>query len=93
MSEPREQPAPEALPPREELERVLLEFVNAEIMSRGKPIAAHDDFATAGVDSLALLKILLLVETRFGIVVPDEDLLDANVGSVATLADYLSRRA
>jgi len=71
----------------------LVAFVNAHIMAPGHPLAADDSFEAAGVDSMALLKILLHVESEFGIWIPDEDLVDEHVASARTLAEYLCRRA
>jgi D-alanine--poly(phosphoribitol) ligase subunit 2 len=70
----------------------LLEFVNREIMAPGHVLAADERFEAAGVDSMALLKILLFVERDFGFWVPDEDLVEANVTSAATLARYVAGR-
>ena len=70
---------------------VLTAFVNDHIMARGRAIAPDDDFEAAGVDSMALLKILLFIEAEFGFWIPDEDLVDANVRSSRALATYVAR--
>ena len=70
----------------------LVAFVNREIMAPGHAIAAEDRFEAAGVDSMALLKVLLHIEQEFGFWVPDEDLTDANVASATTLARYVAER-
>jgi acyl carrier protein len=71
---------------------LLVGFVNREIMAPGHAIAPEDRFDAAGVDSMALLKVLLFVEQEFGFWVPDEDLVDANVTSALTLARYVAAR-
>ncbi len=71
---------------------VLVGFVNREIMAPGHAIGADERFDAAGIDSMALLKVLLFVEQEFGFWVPDEDLVDANVASAATLARYVAAR-
>ena len=53
----------------------LTAFVNANIMARGRPVQPDDDFELMGVDSMALLKVLLFVEAEFGFWMPDEDLV------------------
>jgi D-alanine--poly(phosphoribitol) ligase subunit 2 len=70
----------------------IVTFVNAEIMAPGHAIGIDDSLAAAGVDSMALLKVLLFIEREFGFWIPDEDLTDANVTSVATLARYVAGR-
>ena len=71
----------------------LVGFVNREIMAPGHAIGPDDRFDAVGVDSMALLKVLLFVEQEFGFWVPDEDLVEENVASAATLARYVAARA
>jgi acyl carrier protein len=77
---------------RESVARALTAFVNANIMARGRPIRPEDDFERAGVDSMGLLRLLLYVETEFGFWMPDEDLVEENIGSAHALASYICRR-
>lgn len=79
-------------PDVEELARTLTTFVNATIMARGRPIAPEDDFERAGVDSMGVLKVLLFIEARFGFWLPDEDLVQDNIGSSRALAEYICRQ-
>jgi acyl carrier protein len=71
----------------------LIAFINTQIMAPGRSIAPTDSFEGAGIDSMALLKILLYVETEFGIWIPDEDQVDEHIANARTLAEYLCRRA
>jgi acyl carrier protein len=76
----------------EEVAAMLTSFVNTTIMARGRPMAPDDDFETAGVDSMGLLKILLLIEGEFGFWMPDADLVEDNIASPRALAAYICRR-
>jgi len=76
----------------DEVASALTAFVNANIMARGRPIQADDDFETAGVDSMGLLKVLLFIESEFGFWVPDDDLVEDNVASPRALARYICRQ-
>jgi acyl carrier protein len=76
----------------DEVARTLTAFVNDHIMARGRPMQPDDVFETAGVDSMALLKILVFVERRFGFWMPDEDLVDEHLTSPRALANYICRR-
>jgi acyl carrier protein len=76
----------------DEVAAVLTTFINARIMARGHPLQPDDDLELAGVDSMALLKILLFIEAEFGFWMPDEDLVQENIRSPRTLATYICRR-
>ena len=76
----------------DEIAAAITGFVNANIMARSRPMGADDDFSTSGVDSMGLLKVLLFIEAEFGLWIPDEDLVDANVRSPRALASYLCRQ-
>lgn len=76
----------------DEVARTLTAFVNEQIMARSRPIQPDDVFETVGVDSMALLKILVFVEKRFGFWMPDEDLVDEHLTSPRALANYICRR-
>jgi acyl carrier protein len=72
--------------------QILTAFVDANIMARGRRIQPDDDFEMMGIDSMALLKVLLFVEAEFGFWPPDEDLVTANLRSPRALAYYICRR-
>jgi acyl carrier protein len=72
--------------------RALTAFVNHHIMARSHPIGPDDDLEAAGVDSMALLKVLLFIEAEFGLWMPDEDLVHENLASISALARYVCRR-
>jgi acyl carrier protein len=70
----------------------LTAFVNANIMARGRSVQPDDEFELMGIDSMALLKVLLFVEAEYGFWMPDEDLVAENLTSPRTLARYICRR-
>jgi acyl carrier protein len=75
-----------------EVAQTLTAFVNEHVMARGRPIQPDDAFEEVGVDSMALLKILVFVEATFGFWMPDEDLVEDNLTSPRALANYICRR-
>jgi acyl carrier protein len=72
--------------------RALTAFVDANIMARGLRIQPDDEFEMMGIDSMAMLKVLLFVEAEFGFWPPDEDLVPENLRSPRALAHYIGRR-
>lgn len=75
----------------DEVGQALTDFVNAVIMARGHPIGPDDSLERAGVDSIAMLKVLLFIEREFGFWIPDEDLVEEHIGSARALARYICR--
>ena len=77
------------------LRRVLHDHIVSEILLRETPLAPTDDLFDAGFDSMSLSRILVFIERRFGVVIPDEDVI---VDEIATLdgmtqfvAGYINR--
>jgi acyl carrier protein len=79
-------------PEVEEVATALTAFVNANIMARGRPVRPDEEFESAGVDSMGLLKVLLFIESTFGFWMPDDDLIEENVASPRALATYICRQ-
>ena len=75
-----------------EIVDALTTFINTSIMARGHPVDPDEDLEAAGVDSMALLKILLFIEAEFGFWMPDEDLVEENTASARALANYICQR-
>jgi acyl carrier protein len=80
-----------ARPSVEVVAAAVVHFLNTQIMAASHPIATDDGLETAGVDSMALLKVLVFLEREYGIWVPDDDLNDDVIASARTLAAYVCR--
>jgi acyl carrier protein len=76
----------------EEVARAVTTFINTTIMARSRPVQPDDDLELAGVDSMALLKVLLFIEAQFGFWMPDEDLVEENIKTPRAMAAYICRR-
>ena len=77
----------------EEVAKAVTDFINATIMARGRPVQPDGDLELAGLDSLALLKILLFIEARFGFWIPDQDLVAENIRTPRAFAATICRRS
>ncbi len=71
----------------------LMEFVEKELLhGRKSDLQDDEDLLSAGIiDSLGILQLVGFVEKRFGIQVPDEDVVYENFHSIRALAGYLDR--
>lgn len=77
-----------------EHETALTEFVRNELL-HGRKMALTDDadLLSAGiVDSLGILRLVAFMEERFGVKVPDEDVVFENFQSIKAMAGYVSQR-
>ena len=76
----------------EAVANVLTAFISTSIMARGHPVQPDDDLEAVGLDSMALLKVLLFIEAQFGFWMPDEDLVEENIKTARAMANYICRR-
>lgn len=59
----------------------------------GADLGADESLTQAGVlDSMGVLELIMFVEARFGVSIPDEDTLPENLDSVARIVAYVGRR-
>jgi acyl carrier protein len=74
-------------------ESALAEFVRNELLHGRKVALTGDtDLLSAGiVDSLGILRLVAFMEERFGVRVPDEDVVFENFQSIQSMASYVSR--
>ena len=79
-------------PTVDEIASTIVSFLNAEIMAPGHGVGRDDRLAAAGIDSMALLRVLLFIEGAYGFWVPDEDLVEGNVATAQALARYVTCR-
>jgi len=64
----------------------LCEFLSKHILAEGIEFDRNRAFSDLDVDSLSLIELLLFVERRFGIRIPESHLTRENLHSVAALA-------
>lgn len=63
------------------------------MFGQGAQLADDESFLEAGIiDSTGVLELVGFLETTFGIAVADEDLVPANLDSVARVARFVERK-
>jgi acyl carrier protein len=74
---------------------VLTEFVQKELaQGRVAAIKPDEDLLASGViDSLGILQLVMFVEQRFEVKIPDEDVVVENFRSIDVLTDYIDKRS
>jgi acyl carrier protein len=71
---------------QERIEKELLDFVRQNIVAPDVNIEADTVLVDIGVDSYSVIEMVLFIERCFGVSLPEEKLLPANLKSVEALA-------
>jgi acyl carrier protein len=56
-------------------------------------VSEHTDLLAEGLDSLALMQAIVLLEMKFSIIISPEDLDRRNFSTLANIADLVRRKA
>ena len=77
-----------------DLQTTLTEYITKELaIGRSKAVTPDDDLIATGVlDSLGLMQLVLFIEEKLSIHIPDEDVVIDNFRTIRILSDYLSRQ-
>ena len=69
----------------------LLNYLNEDIMD--EPIDATFDtsFSDMGVESYDVIQLVLFIERKFGVELPERDLIPENLKSIASLASCTAK--
>jgi D-alanine--poly(phosphoribitol) ligase subunit 2 len=74
------------------VQRALHDHIVQEILLRKAPLAPDEDLFDAGFDSLSLSRVLVFVEERFGVLIPDEDVLVDDMSTLDRMARFVAGR-
>lgn len=77
------------------LERELRQFLaeNFILDDEGMSLDGDESLTQAGVlDSMGVLELIMFIEERFGVSVPDQDTLPENLDSVNRITRYVTAR-
>jgi acyl carrier protein len=70
----------------EELERELCTFIRSNIVDSKMDVQPDTAFNTLKIDSLSIVEMVLFIERKFQITIPETELVPDNFKSVKTLA-------
>lgn len=51
-----------------------------------------DDLLQAGLDSMAIMRLVMYIENEFGVVLPDDELAPENLQTLSRLENWISRQ-
>ena len=75
-----------------EMEHGLIELIAQNLLETGPSFNADSNLYEAGLDSMAIMQLLLLMEQKFGIMLPESDLSRENFNDIRSLARLLQTR-
>lgn len=84
-------PSPAPLPAN--LENELAALIASQFFDDSCPVHAETDLFEAGLDSMALMQLVVLLEEKWGVATPAEDLTTENFRTASALAMLMRRRA
>ena len=73
------------------LEGEVLVLIRDRLLDLPRGFGVVSPLSDAGLDSMAVMQLLLLLEERFGIWLPEGDLVPENLTSVRSLTRLLAR--
>ncbi len=81
------------VPTLDEVRRVLHHHLMDEILLRREPLAPDEDLFAAGFDSMSLTRVLVFVEERFGLRIPDVEIVVDELSTLDRMARFVAERA
>jgi D-alanine--poly(phosphoribitol) ligase subunit 2 len=81
-----------ATPDLADIERALHDHVAYDILLRKEPLARDEDVFDAGFDSMSLSRLLVFVEERFGLRIPDEEVVIDEIATVEKMTHFVAGR-
>jgi acyl carrier protein len=76
---------------QKEIEKELLHFLKTSILAEKVDLSETDELRSIGVDSFSIVEIILFIERKFGLILPDNQLLPENFKSVESIASLVSK--
>lgn len=65
----------------------IKKYIKKNILAGHVPLEAETNLKQAGVDSFSTVEIILFIERRFGVVIPDEKLVPENFETLQALSE------
>lgn len=71
----------------------LKSYIFQELVFSEHPEAfgEHDDLLEAGLDSMAIMRLVLFIENEFGVVLPDDELAPENLQTLKRLENWIKQ--
>ena len=74
-------------------EEALLRLVREKLCDGGEPMTVETDLFAAGLDSMGIMQLMISIEERFGVRVPEASVTRENFSTASSLASLVRRGA
>jgi acyl carrier protein len=71
---------------KEIIAQQLVQYLQTEILDQPVALNENQPFAEMGIESYAVIQLVLYIERKFGVELPESDLTSDNLKSISTLA-------
>ncbi len=75
------------------MKQKLREFIFQELIFVADPgqFSDDDNLVSAGLDSMGIMRLIMFIETQFGVTLPDEEIDPDNLQTLNTLERWILR--
>ena len=80
-------------PAREPLEKQLVILISERLLGAQPGFDVDSDLYDFGLDSMAIMQLLVLVEAEYGVAIPESDLTRHNFSTTRQLAQIIRQRS
>lgn len=81
------------IPALETLQQQLLTLIRERLLEVSSDFGLDSNLYDAGLDSMAIMQLLILIEQEYGVSIPDNDLTRHKLSAVRHLADLINERS
>ena len=84
--------ATQPIPQQESLEQQLVQLVCERLLETQPGFDAESNLYDSGLDSMAIMHLLILIEEEFGVALPESELTRQNFSTVRSVAGLIRAR-
>jgi acyl carrier protein len=84
--------ATQPIPQQESLEKQLVQLVSEKLLETQPGFNADSNLYESGLDSMAIMQLLILIEEEFGVALPESELTRQNFSTVRSVAGLIRAR-
>lgn len=74
------------------MEHELLDLIRTEILDSAEPLTPRGDLFAAGLDSMRIMQLLLVIEDRFDVAIDPADLSRGNFSTAEKIAALVAEK-